>query len=167
MQGFLESRPRYKNHRIVDDTCGVITAVETTPGDIEENKKAFELVEQHERNTETNVETMIADRQYGTIENMITCVQDNIRCHMGDLGKSQKDSSSRKGIFGEDNFSYDTATDTYSCPTGKKLKKRKHKKSKCAYEYVASKAECKNCQRRSMCTRTANGGPRTLKRSTA
>ncbi len=163
-KGSLESRPRYKNHRVVDDTCGVITAVETTPGDIEENKKAFELVEQHEKNTETKVETMIADTQYGTVENMITCFHRNVRCHMGDMGQAQQDSSSRKGIFGEDKFSYDTATDTYSCPAGNKLRKRKHKKSRCAYEYVASKAECKNCQLRAKCTRAANGGPRTLKR---
>ena len=31
------SRPRYKQHRAVDDDYGVITAQTTTPGDIEEN----------------------------------------------------------------------------------------------------------------------------------
>src|SRR4029453_278674 len=30
------ARPRYKNHRTVDDQCGVLTAVETTPGDVSE-----------------------------------------------------------------------------------------------------------------------------------
>ncbi len=31
-----DSRPRYKQHRAVDDKTGVITAVETTPGDVAE-----------------------------------------------------------------------------------------------------------------------------------
>lgn len=38
-----DSRPRYHHHRVVDDAQGVITAVETTPGSIAENKKLLEL----------------------------------------------------------------------------------------------------------------------------
>jgi transposase len=34
-----DSRPRYKNHRAVDAAKGVITAVETTAGDAEENRR--------------------------------------------------------------------------------------------------------------------------------
>ena len=45
------SRPRYHHHRVIDDVEGVITAVETTPGSIAENKKLVEVVQQHERNT--------------------------------------------------------------------------------------------------------------------
>ena len=37
-QGKGESRPRYKHHRGVDDAEGVITAVESTPGDVAENE---------------------------------------------------------------------------------------------------------------------------------
>src|SRR5947209_4489532 len=39
-----ESRPRYQNHRVIDDQKGVITAVETTPGSIAENKKLVGLI---------------------------------------------------------------------------------------------------------------------------
>src|SRR6267143_3347996 len=38
------SRPRYHHHRVVDDAQGVITAVETTPGSIPENKKLMDVV---------------------------------------------------------------------------------------------------------------------------
>src|ERR1700678_1162415 len=31
---YAASKPRYKSHRAVDDRCGVITAVETTPGHV-------------------------------------------------------------------------------------------------------------------------------------
>lgn len=30
----LTARPRYKRHRMVDDRCGVITAVATTPAEV-------------------------------------------------------------------------------------------------------------------------------------
>lgn len=54
-------RARYKTHRAVDNAHGVITATETTPGDVEENAKLMDLVDQHERNTDTVVETVVAD----------------------------------------------------------------------------------------------------------
>jgi len=50
-QGGGDSRPRYKHHRVIDDQKGVITATETTPGSIAENKKLLELLDQHESNT--------------------------------------------------------------------------------------------------------------------
>jgi transposase len=50
-QGGGLSRPRYKHHRVIDDREGVITATETTPGSIAENKKLLRLIDQHEDNT--------------------------------------------------------------------------------------------------------------------
>jgi transposase len=41
-RGAGQSRPRYHHHRVVDDQKGVITALETTPGSIAENKKLIE-----------------------------------------------------------------------------------------------------------------------------
>ena len=41
------ARPRYQHHRAVDDANAVITAVETTPGTIAENKKLMDLVDEH------------------------------------------------------------------------------------------------------------------------
>src|SRR6476661_5314338 len=50
-QGGGQSRPRYKHHRVIDDSKGVITAIETTTGSIAENKKLMGLVDQHQKNT--------------------------------------------------------------------------------------------------------------------
>src|SRR5450432_118411 len=38
------SRPRYHHHRAIDDKEGVITAVETTPGSVTENRKLLDLI---------------------------------------------------------------------------------------------------------------------------
>lgn len=40
-----DSRPRYKQHRAIDDRCGVITAVTTTPGDVAEPTQTETLLD--------------------------------------------------------------------------------------------------------------------------
>lgn len=39
--------PSYKNHRALDDKAGVITAVRTTTGAVDEASELFELIERH------------------------------------------------------------------------------------------------------------------------
>src|SRR5438093_1365864 len=73
-KGSSESRPRYHHHRVVDDQKGVITAMETTPGSIAENKKLMELIDQHEKNTRCTVRSVVADHKYGTNENYVACL---------------------------------------------------------------------------------------------
>ena len=85
-QGGGQSRPRYKHHRVIDDSKGIITAIETTPGSIAENKKLMGLVDQHEKNTNCQVQIVIADHKYGTTENFVECQARGIITHMGDAG---------------------------------------------------------------------------------
>ena len=161
-KGHAEPRPRYKNHRAVDDAHGVITATETTPGDVEENAVMMALIEQHERNTARQVETAVADTQYGTIDNFRECQKRGIRSHMADLAARSKDKGRRKGIFPESAFQYDPETDTCRCPAGQTLKRRRHKRKRRAYEYAAGPKVCKPCPLRAQCTRSEAG--RSIKR---
>lgn len=157
-------RARYKAHRAVDDTHGVITAIETTSGDVEENSKLIDLVDQHERNTGETVETVVADSQYGTAENFRTCNERGIRSHMGDMLAPQSKTGCREGIYGPEDFTYDADTDTFTCPAGQTLTRRKHKKTRKAYEYACPMAACKACELRPQCTRAKDGVARSLKR---
>ncbi len=77
-KGFQEPRARYKHHRAVDDCCGVITAVETTADDVEENTQLLDLVDQHQKNTACPVEMVVADKQYRTADNFRACQQRGI-----------------------------------------------------------------------------------------
>lgn len=56
------ARPRYKHHRSVDDQCGVVTAVETTPGDVPEAERLLPVIVQHEANTRKEATHVVADR---------------------------------------------------------------------------------------------------------
>lgn len=158
-----ESAPRYKNHRVVDDAHGVITAVKTTSGDVSENSQFMGLVEEHEATVGIAVKVVVADRQYGTVENFQACQDRGIRSHMGDMQAAQKNTGRREGIYGEGDFVYDAASDTYRCPAGETLSRRKHKKQRAAYEYATSPSVCAVCLLRAQCTR-AQGGARTIKR---
>jgi len=158
------ARPRYKAHRVVDDVRGVITAIETTPGDIEENRKLMDMVGQHEQNTSGTVGTVVADTQYGTVDNFRSCNQRGIKSHMADMLGKQLKKGRRDGIFGYEDFKYETQTDTYRCPAGATLTKRKHKSKRNAYEYACSMTTCKACGIRSRCTRAKSGAARSILR---
>jgi transposase len=160
-KGAGESRPRYHHHRGLDDKRGVITAVETTPGSIAENKRLLGLIEQHEANTGRLVEVAVGDHKYGTQENYVACAERGIQSHMGEASKNQNHARSQ-GIFPESDFTYDAASDTYRCPAGESLKPRRLHPVRHTMEYKAPKAVCAACLLRPQCTRASNG--RTVKR---
>lgn len=163
-KGSLACRARYKHHRAVDDLCGVITAVETTAGDVEENAQLLALVDQHQKNTCRTVEIVVGDTQYGTVENFRACQQRGIVSHMADFSLTQIAKHEQQGIFGIERFVYDPATDTYRCPAGQTLTRRKHKKQRQAYEYACAAATCQACTLRPQCTHAKGAVARTIKR---
>ena len=156
-------RARYKHHRVVDDLCGVITATETTAGDVEENARLMALVDQHEKHTGGKAQTVVADMQYGTVENFRACYQRGLISHMADLSLSQAQHPRQQDIFGLEQFVYDSQSDNYRCPAGQTLTRRKHKKQRQAYEYACKASICRDCSMRAQCTQ-AQGAARTIKR---
>ena len=160
-KGGGDSRPRYQNHRVIDDAKGVIRAVETTPGSIAENKKLLELIDQHERNTRSAVRTVVADHKYGTNENYVACQERGIITHLGDaLGKAQH--GRERAIFGDDAFTYAPVQNIYFCPAGQTLKPRRVHPLRRTIEYKALARVCGACALRAQCTRSHHG--RTVQR---
>ena len=147
------ARPRYHHHRVVDDAQGVITAVETTPGSIAENKKLMQMVQQHERNTQRAVKTVVADHKYGTAENYVAGQQAGWQTHMGDVLGRQNHSDKQTGIFPESAFTYRPEDNTYICPAGQLMKPRRLHWFRRTWEYQLPKEVCAACALRSQCTR--------------
>jgi transposase len=160
-QGGGDSRPRYKHHRVIDDQKGVITATETTPGSIAENKKLMGLVDQHEKNTRCQAQSVVADHKYGTTENFVACQTRGITTHMGDaLGKARL--GREQNIFGDEAFIYDPVGNIYRCPAGQVLKPRRMHALRRTIEYKAPARVCGACVLRTQCTRSHHG--RTVQR---
>ncbi|MGB9440130.1 MAG: hypothetical protein WCB15_19440, partial [Desulfobacterales bacterium] len=72
----------------------------------------------HEKNTETTVETAVADSKYGSIENYLACRDRGIKAHFKSLEETQKGTGTKKGIFPKEAFTYHAESDTFTCPAG-------------------------------------------------
>ncbi len=149
-------------HRGVDPNCEVITATEVTPGEVHESHRLESLIDTHENNTGATVETAVGDSKYGSIENYLSCKDRGIKAHFKSLEETQKDTGTKKGIFPKEEFTYNAETDTFRCPAGQSLKKRRFYKKRQHYEYVAAAGTCNRCQLKGQCTKAKTG--RTLKR---
>ena len=160
-KGGGDSRPRYQHHRAIDDAKGVITAVETTPGSIAENKRLLSLLDQHEKNTGCQVQTVVADHKYGTTENYVACQTRGVTTHLGDAGTKARNGRERT-IFGDEAFTYDPVGNIYCCPAGQTLKPRPMHPIRRMIEYKAPRRVCAACVLHAQCTRSHHG--RTVQR---
>ena len=151
---YATARPRYKSHRVVDDRCGVITAVETTPGHIRDGNCLPALTEQHHRTSGIAPETVIGDQHYGTRENFRHLQTIGVRTHMKPL--RSKGMAEKHGVFHVTAFAYDAASDSFRCPAGKSLTRRGYNKNEKGWYYRADTEICAACALRSQCTKTAH-----------
>ena len=121
----------------MDGLHEIITAVEATPGAVNEAQRMASLIDVHALNTGTQLQTVVADSQYGTIENLLVCHDRNIKAHMPTVHHRNKHTGSRKGIYPEESFVYEESTDTYRCPAGKELSRVCALKARCTRDNTA------------------------------
>jgi transposase len=152
----------YQVHRAVDGRSEVITAMETTSGDINEAHEMIPLLESHHLNTGIKADTVVADSKYGTVENFLACHDRGVEAHMPDLKEFTLKRIEKLNIFSEERFEYDGESDTYRCPAGHCLKPKSLHMSRQSRDYAASRKICAACELRQQCTRNKSG--RTIKR---
>lgn len=152
----------YQVHRAVDGRSEIITATETTPGDVNEAHVMMPLIEEHKINTGVSAGTVVGDSKYGTIENFLSCHDRGLKAHIPDLRKAAEKRTEKQGIFTEEKFIYDKQNDIYTCPAGNSLKRKSLHANRQGIDYGASKKVCLACGLREQCTRNKSG--RTVKR---
>lgn len=157
-----KSKLSYQVHRAVDGKKEIITATDAAPGDVNEAHLMLSLIEQHHATTAIEVETVVADSKYGTIDNFLACHDQGIQAHIPDLRDVAIKRIAKSDIFIEDRFLYDPATDSYTCPAGVQLKPKSLHVSRQSRDYAAPRKECAACQLREQCTKNKSG--RTIKR---
>ena len=153
----------YQTHRGIDGAYGVITATVIGPGDENEAHRLRDLVGAHRTNSGCDAEVVVADSKYGTTANFLDCYDHGIVAHIPVLKQTQDQQERRRKIFPESLFVYDPQSDTYVCPAGQTLRRRKYWNTRKAFEYVTSRGVCKQCHLRVQCTRSQSAG-RTIKR---
>jgi transposase len=152
----------YQVHRAVDGRSEIITATETTAGDVNEAHRMIPLLESHHANTGRMAEGVVGDSKYGTIENYLACHDRGVGAHIPDLGECSAKRAKKSKIFSEERFEYDPQSDTYRCPAGNWLRPKSLHKGRESRDYAAPKKVCAVCPLRKQCTKNKSG--RTVKR---
>src|ERR1700731_2777559 len=150
----LRARPRYKNHRVVDDARGIVTALKTTTGIVNEARELMALIDQHQANAGVAAKTIVADCKYGTVENYVACQSRKLRTHMVDLLASSAGSGRRDEIYPESQFLYRTQSDTYLCPAGQAMRPRRLHPVRLSWEYVTKRAKLDRKRRQHLVERS-------------
>ena len=124
-----------------------------TSGAVNEGHLLPELIEQHTENTQSQVEVVVADSQYGTIKNYLECHDRGLKAHISPF----KDGQNRNGKFSDEAFSYDPEDDVYLCPGGQRLPRRRYDRHREACQYQGPAKLCKACSLRQQCTEAKRG----------
>lgn len=149
----------YKDHRVVDDRCGIITATVTTNAATAESHVLDEALAQHQENVGCRPRTVVADKGYGTADVYRSMAERGITpC----IPHANHQSARNPGLYAARLFRYDAERDAYLCPQGQWLKR--HGTSGRGYgHYRAARSVCAACVCRGQCTRARDG--RSLTRS--
>jgi IS5 family transposase len=137
----------YKDHRVVDDRCGIITATATTPASVNDGAMLMGLLDAHEENTGQEAHAVAADSAYGTGENYEQLRDRDMRPAI-----PHQQQKGAPGKFGRDQFHYDAAEDCYVCPAGQKLHRTGKAPDRDHVEYHAGTKVCAACPMREQCT---------------
>lgn len=152
---YSQSTLGYKDHRVVDDRCGIITTTITTAANKNDNTVLQAAVESHEVNTSSTVRMAVADKIYGTIENYKYLHEKGCRPCI----PHQKHGSIRTGKFSHDRFIYDRQNDGYICPAGHTLSLYDHRGPHGnGRRYRAKRDVCEPCEFFSRCVTSAMHG---------
>ncbi len=96
---------------------------------------------------------VVADAGYCNAAEIKACEEAGIEAYIPKVNTSN---STKKGLYGKEQFTYDAANNSYICPAGKKLpyrfegyEKRRNKRRSGLY-YVGE--ACQTCQQKRLCT---------------
>jgi transposase len=137
----------YYSNYLIDTEHAVIVGVETTPArPSQEVVAARTMLERAEKEHALKPRQLAADKLYGSGQFFSWLLQRQVEPHIPIIDRQAQ----VKGILTRDDFSYDAATDTFTCPEGKMLTcfsvspERRH--------YRASAEDCRSCSKKPLCT---------------
>jgi len=142
-------RPGYKQHTVADGKARVVLDVSVTAANVSEHDEAVGLVDRAVTRLGKAPEVVCADGAYGSGANAYEMETRGVR-----LVSPPPKATTHAGeqYFSLERFSYDEATDQFTCPAGKSLiylstEKKRHRRI-----YAARRSECRICWLKSQCT---------------
>jgi len=146
----------YKEHRLVDDAHGIITAIEATTSNVADGSQLPALYEQHQSNSGLKPAevTIAGDHHYGTAPNYIYCAKEDVRAHLADASAHLE----KRGQLPLSQFVYEASEDRLRCPAGHYLVLHQERPEEQAKVYLIEHAKlCAQCLLREQCTKSKLG----------
>jgi len=146
----------YKEHRLVDDAHGVITAIATTTSNVPDGSQLPGLYEQHRLNSGLKLGevTIAGDHHYGTAPNYIYCAQQEVRAHLAEASANVE----QRGKLPLSEFVYEPNQDRLLCPAGHYLLLHQQRPEEQTKVYwIQDPKLCARCPLRERCTDSKRG----------
>ena len=144
------------------DKAGVVTAITTTTGAVDEASELIELIERHERVTAAKTKVAVADSRYGNTANLIALAQREIRAHVADLRSKLRNARSQGISIRQNTLSISPKRTTTRARRERSFTGTTLLPSAATMNIGSKRGTCASCRLRQFCTRDKNG--RTLKR---
>jgi len=143
----------YQDHYVVDGgKARIVLMALVTPAEGQENQPALDLLWRARFRWKLRPRQVTGDTKYGTVENVAAIERERIHAYvpLSAVGR-------RPGLFGDTDFAYDAAADTYRCPGGQTLRFMSHCQPTQRRIYAAPTAACTACALRPQCTTSKRG----------
>jgi transposase len=144
----------YKGHVVVEEDSEIITAIETTPANQADGSQLKGLLRQQEEAFKLVPRELSADRAYGIGVNLDILESGHIT---GYVSLKEKYNRVSRELFTQDDFKYDSANDTLTCPTGCVVPRSKRdlvfgkNQRRNGLVFQFTRRQCANCELRPMC----------------
>lgn len=152
-QGDGHTRLGYQDHYVVDGgQARIILAALVAPAEVQENQPALDLLWRSRFRWKLRPRQITGDTKYGTVANIVAIEDQGIRAYV-----PLSEAGYRPGVFQEQDFLYDTTSDTYRCPAGQVLRFLSQCNTTRRRIYVAPAAACTTCRIQTQCTTSRRG----------
>ena len=143
---------KYKIHITLDSETRFILDILATSGNVHESKIFLQRLDYVKQTFSIKSQEAVADRGYGTIENIYQLYERKITCFVPPF---HRESKLEKDLA--DGFQYDVENDWYVCPKQKLLIYKRNSNSGFKI-YAASGRDCLHCEKKESClTMTRKG----------
>jgi transposase len=138
----------YFDHYLVDRDSRVIDGVDATPARFSQETEAARRMLDHVSDLGLHPESLSADKAYGSGDFLAWLLARGIRPYIAVMDRRHQ----RRGRFSRDDFRYEPAEDTYTCPEGQSLRYRGENCGTQGVIYSSLPSQCRLCPQKVRCT---------------
>ena len=147
------ARLGYHDHDVVDGgKARIILTILVTPAEVPDNQPAVDLLWRTRFRWKLRRHQVTGDTKYGTVDNVVAIEREGIHASVPLSAAGQ-----RPGFFSEQDFRYESSSDTYLCPTDTVLHFLSQSDATHRRIYQAPAVACAACSQREQCTTSPRG----------